>query len=262
MSKILALFASLWHLIENKTVFVGIVTAVGSIGAFYGLNVPVSMIITGATAIMVGLGISGWQTTTATTQETVLKTKLLDMGVKHTDLHDAFLCSMGRSKAPVAPSAQKGAINIKLLSAFAIVGLVAFGSFFALSSTGGCAASNALGSCEVSVLDKQLPNSAGTIATDLITAVAEGGSTVPALLASIDSVYPGTLACLGTFVDTLISTYLNAGGGSAAGSGSAIALEAKPRLVIADPGKAREGLAVLHSELRKRGLPVVTTAVP
>lgn len=257
MSKILALFASLWHLIENKTVFVGILTAVGSVGAFYGLNVPIAVIITAATAIMTALGVSGWQSTAVTTQETQLKLAMLSGGMSHRDVHDAYLCAMGQSKAAPAPSpvsAQKGSIQVLALVAIAGITIAAA---YALSS--GCAASKALGSCEVGVLEKQLPNSAGTIATDLISAVAEGGSGIPALLATIDATYPGSLACLETFVDSLMSSYLHAG----AGSGSAVGLESeRARLVIADPGEAREGLAALHADMRSRGLPVNQSAVP
>ena len=161
---------------------------------------------------------------------------------------------------PDLKKAQGGFIHAPLLALFAFVGLLVMvgASLLSVSTMTGCASTSALGTCEVSVLEKQLPNSSGTIVTDIIDAIASGGSALPALLATVDSIYPGSLACLGSFVDDLISKYLVA---QPAGSGAGSAV-VKLGVLDVDHAKTLQGLAVYHSELRKRHIKVNTSAAP
>lgn len=251
MSKILALFASLWHLIENKTVFVGLVTAASSVGAYYGLNVPVSIIITAATAIMAGLGIAGWQSTAATAQETQIKLHLLGIsGTSKESVHDSYLTVMGRSKAKRTP--QVGSARLTVLFIVAAIGIGTITSAVLVVSDAGCAATTQGGTCELNAIEQAVPTDGFPIVVDIINAVTDGGAALPVLIAEIVKDFgPATAKCATAFVDTLLSTYL-----ASAGSGAAPTVAMVGTHMITDRTLARTGLDALHVEMSKYGWPL------
>lgn len=252
-------------LVESQPFVLALLTLAASVGAVYGFNVPVATIMAFITPIMVAIGATGWTQGKQIEQDTQVKLHLLANGTAPEHVN-AVLKAMKESKAAplaVAKPAAPGFIKLEGAIALSLAGMIAAVVVGATGATAveGCATTKNAGTCELAAIEQTVTADGGTIVSDILSAVLSGGSTLPTLITTLIAEFgPGTVQCATEFVDSLISTYLSAGGGS----GSNVVTPPPPNagvplpiaVVIANPAQAQAGLAALHAEMTKRGWPV------